>query len=220
MEPSAAQPVASSSVTPPTTPVRPEDAIKGLVDQLLQSASQETEKKLDDLLPHVIEGKLGSHIRPLVQQEVRAQLGNILSQEYLTTIIHPLVSQALPVLIRKELEANQAIIQHTVSDVAKASLGETVDRAVRDQAEAGINKQLPNMIREQMGSVDQRIKDEVHAAAMKQAPLIANDVVRTVAEQFVEQAVQRIVPDVAEQHIKAEITRLLETEGAPHQPNA
>jgi hypothetical protein len=49
---------------------------------------------------------------------------------------------------------------------------------------------------------------------MKQAPLLADDLVRATVGQTVEQAVQRIVPDVAEQHIKAELKRLIETEEA------
>jgi len=53
---------------------------------------------------------------------------------------------------------------------------------------------------------------------LKQAPLLANDLVRATVGQTVEQAVQRIVPDVAEQHIKAELKRLLDTEEVSHPP--
>jgi uncharacterized membrane-anchored protein YjiN (DUF445 family) len=150
---------------------------------------------------------------------LQAQLGNILSQEYLTTIIHPLVAQALPALIRKELEASDPIIRQTVSDVAKASIGESVDRLVKDQVDSGIHQYLPAVVREQVGTVDQLVKDELQRAVQKQAPLLADDMVRAAVGQTVEQAVQRIVPDVAEQHIKAELKRLIETEEASHPSN-
>ena len=164
----------------------------------------------------MIEEKLGTHVRPIVQKELNAQLGNILSQEYLTTIIHPLVSQALPALIKKELEASEPIVRQTASDVARASLGESVDRLVKDQVESGVQQYLPAVVREQVGTIDQLVKDEIQRAVQKQAPLLADDMVKAAVGQTVEQAVQRIVPDIAEQHIKAELKRLIETEEASH----
>ncbi len=147
---------------------------------------------------------------------MQAQLGSILSQEYLTTIIHPLVSQALPALIRKELEASEPIIRQILSDVAKVAIGESVDRLVKDQVESGVHQYLPAVVREQAGTVDQLVKDELQRAVLKQAPLLADDLVRATVGQTVEQAVQQIVPDVAERHIKTELKRLIETEEASH----
>lgn len=211
------EPMSQSGSPPSTSPVTtsaPEDAMKGLFDQLLQSMTKRSEVSLAELLPRVIDEKLGTHVRPIVQKELQAQLGSILSQEYLTTIIHPLVAQALPALIRKELEASEPIIRQTVSDVAKATIGESVDRLVKDQVDSGIQQYLPAVVREQAGAVDQLVKDELQRAVQKQAPLLADDMVRAAVGQTVEQAVQKIVPDIAEQHIKAELKRLIETEEA------
>jgi uncharacterized membrane-anchored protein YjiN (DUF445 family) len=206
----------NASLTHPVTSAAPEDAMKGLFDQLLQSMTKRSEQSLTDLLPQVIEEKLGTHVRPIVQKELQAQLGNILSQEYLAMIIQPLLAQALPDLIRKELVVSEPIIRQAVSDLAKPSIGENVDRLIREQVESGIHQYLPAVVREQLGTIDQLIKDELHQAVVKQAPLLADDAVRATVGQTVEQAVQRIVPDVAEQHIKAEIKRLIETEEASH----
>lgn len=175
-----------------------------------------TELSLAEQLPRVINEKLGTHVRPIVEKELQAQLGKILSQEYLITIIHPLVSHALPALIKKELEASEPIIRQTVSDVATASIGGNVDRLVKDQVELGIQQQLPSVVREQLGTVDQLVKDELQRAVLKQAPLLADDLVKATVGHTIEQAVQRIVPDVAEQHIKAELKRLIDTEDASH----
>ncbi|HSA87164.1 MAG TPA: response regulator [Nitrospira sp.] len=204
------------SLMPPVAPPAPEDAMKGLFDQLLQSMTKRCEQSLAELLPRVIDEKLGTHVRPTVQKELQAELGSILSQEYLTTIIHPLLSQALPALIRKELESSEPIIRQTLSDIVKTSIGESVNRLVKDQIESGIDRYLPAAVREQLGTADQLVKDELQRAVMKHAPLLADDLVRATVGQTVEQAVQRIVPDVAEQHIKAELKRLIETEEASH----
>ncbi len=204
----------SASPAPSVAPAAPEDAMRGLFDQLLQSMTKRSELSLAELLPRVIEEKLGTHVRPIVQKELSAQLGNILSQEYLTTIIHPLVSQALPALIKKELEASEPIVRQTASDVARASLGKSVDRLVKDQVESGVQQYLPAAVREQVGAVDQLVKDEIQRAVQKQALLLADDMVKAAVGQTVEQAVQRIVPEIAEQHIKAELKRLIETEEA------
>ena len=99
--------------------------MKGLFDHLLQSMTTRSQQSLAELLPRMIDEKLGTYVRPTLQKELQAQLGSIFSQEYLTTIIQPLVSQALPALIRKELETSEPIIRQTLSDLAKASIGET-----------------------------------------------------------------------------------------------
>lgn len=214
-EPSSAP---GTSVTPPATPAAPEDAMKGLFDQLLQSMNTRSQQSLARLLPHVVDEKLRTHVQPAVQKELQAQLGSILSHEYLATIIHPLISQALPALIRKELEVSEPLIRQTLCDLSKAAIGESVDRLVKDQVESGIHRYLPAAVREQVGSVEELVKDELQRAVLKQAPLLTDDLVRATVGQTVEQAVQRIVPDIAEEHIKAELKRLIETEEASHPP--
>jgi DNA-binding response OmpR family regulator len=190
----------------------PEDAMKGLFDQLLQAVTKQTEKKLATLLPQAVEAKLASHVRPIAQKELQTQLGDILSQEHLAAIIQPLLSQALPPLLRKEMTACEPMIHQTVSDLAGTSIRNTLDQLIREQAEAGVRKHLPDVIREHLGAIDLVVKDEIQQATLKQASLLADDLVRATAEQTVEQAVQRIVPDLAEQHIKAELKRLTDAE--------
>lgn len=203
------------AIISPVSPAGPEDAMKGLFDQLLQSMTKRSEQRLADLLPQVIEAKLATHVRPIVEKELQEQLGNILSQEYLTSLIQPLLAQTVPALIKKELVSCEPIIRQAVADLAKPSIGENVDRLVREQVESGVHQYLPAVVREQVGTIDQLVKDELHQAVSKQAPILADDLVRATAKDSVEQAVLRIVPDVAAQHIKAELKRLIETEEAP-----
>lgn len=185
-------------ITPTVSPSGPEDTIKNLFDQLLQSMTKRSEERLADLLPQIIDAKLGTHVQPIVTKELQEQLGSILSQEYLTSIIQPLIAHALPSLIKNELADCQPLIQQAVADLAKPLIGESVDQ----------------LVREQVGTIDQMIKDEVQQAVSKQAPILAENLVRATATERVEQAVLRIVPDVAEQQIKAELKRLIESEDA------
>lgn len=204
-----------AAIIPLASPVGPEDAMKGLFDQLLLSMTKRSEQRLADLLPQVIEANLGTHVRPIIEKELQQQLGRILSQEYLTLLIQPLLAQTVPSLIKQELTSREPIIRQAVADLAKPSIGENVDRLVREQVESGVHQYLPAVVREQVGTIDQIVKDELHQAVSKQAPLVADDLIRATAKDSVEQAVLRIVPDVAEQHIKAEIKRLIETDEAP-----
>ena len=190
----------------------PEDAMKGLFEQLLQSMTQRTEKRLTDLLPQAIEAKLASHVHPIVQKELRTQLGDILSREQLASIIQPILSQELPGLLPKEIKACEPIIRQTVSDLIGTTIKQNLDQLVREQAEAGIRKQLPDLVRERLGAIDKVVKDEIRQATLKQAELLADDIVRATAEQTVEQAVQRVVPELAEQRIKAELKRLTDAD--------
>ena len=110
-------PTLSAPVTNHAVP-GPQDAMKGLFDQLLLSVSKETEKRLTDILPRAIEDRLLNQVRPFVQQEVRAQLGAVLSAEQLSAMIHPLVSQELPSLLGKEIAKCESLIRQATSEAA------------------------------------------------------------------------------------------------------
>ncbi len=207
------QPQDSTIATKTAPPVLgPEEAMKGLFGQLLESMTERTEKRIADLLPQAIEKELTTRIHTAVKNELDGQLGEILSQEQLMTIVHPLLVQELPSLIKQEMAANEALIHQAVSDVASPAIKDMLDQSVRELTEASVRKQLPDVVREHLGSIDLLVKEEIRQATLKHAPLIADDLVRATAEQTVEQAVQRIVPELAEQHIKAELTRLTATE--------
>ena len=186
----------------------PQDAMKGLFDQLLLSVAKESEKRLAELLPRTIEEKLASHLRLLIPKEVRSQLGDTLSAEQLAAIIRPLLSRELPSLLGKEIANSEPIIRQTVSNAVETLVKEKIDQWAREQVQAGIREYLPDLIREQIGSIDQMVKAEMRTAVAQQAPLLADDIVRTIAEPAVEQSVQHVVPKLAEQHVKAELKRL------------
>lgn len=205
-----------TAIIPPTPSAGPDDSIKGLLDQLLQSLTKRSEQRLTNLLPQMIDTTLSTHVRPIVTKELQEQLGSILSQEYLTSIIQQMITQALPSLVKQELVTSQPLIRQTVADLAKPLIGESIDRLVREQVESGIQQSLPAVVREQVGTIDLLVKEEVRQAISKQFPTLAEELIRATANDRVEQAVLQIVPDVAERQIKAELKRLIETEEASH----
>ncbi|MFO0700909.1 MAG: response regulator [Nitrospira sp.] len=201
-----------------TTPIipTPSDAVmKDLVDQLVQAMTKRGEQNLVTLLPQMLNEQLGAQIRPLVQKELQSQLGSILSQEYLATIIQPLVAEAVPVLIRKELSTSEPLIRQAISDLVKPPLAEPLTQLIREQVESVVHQDLPAVVREQVGMINQLVTDALHQEVIKQTPVLVEGAIKATVGPTVEQAVQRIVPDVAEQQIKAEIKRLIETENTP-----
>lgn len=205
-------PTPTAALTPPITPAAPDDAVRGLVDQLVQAMTTRSERSLIALLPQVLNEQWGAQVRPLVQKELQVQLGSILSQEYLTTIIQPLIAEALPALIRKELATSEPIVRQALSDLFKLPLAEPLAQLVREQMQSVAHQDLAAVVREQVGTINQQVTDAVHQEVVKQTPLVVETAVKASVGLAVEQAVLRIVPDVAEQQIKAEIKRLIETE--------
>ena len=206
------QPVSAPAPTPPMTSTAPDDVVRGLVDQLVQAMTTRSERSLIALFPKLISEQWGAQVRPLVQKELQVQLGSILSQEYLTTIIQPLVAEALPGVIRKELTSSEPILRQAVADLFKPPLAEPLTQVVREQIQSVIHQDLPAVVREQVGTINQQVTEAVHQEVVKQTPFVVETTVKASVGLAVEQAVQRIVPDVAEQQIKAEIKRLIETE--------
>jgi DNA-binding response OmpR family regulator len=201
----AAAPVAQKS------PGKPEDAMKGHSDPLMQWMSQRTEEIIATMLPHVIGKELASQVAKAVQDEVQTQLGATLSQERLTHMIEPLLAKELSNVLPREMPVLEPIIRHSIFEIATPLVKDSIDELSREQAET-VKKTLPNVVHDQIGSIDVLVRDEIQQAAVKQATRIADEIVRAAAKEQIEQAIQRLVPGIAEEQIKAELKRLTTTE--------
>jgi DNA-binding response OmpR family regulator len=80
------KPMAPTRTASPTA-AEPEEAMKGLFGQLLQSMSEKTEKKIAELLPKMVSKDLADHVAKAVEAEMDQQLGASLTQERLTHTI-------------------------------------------------------------------------------------------------------------------------------------
>jgi len=185
----------------------PEDAMKGLFGQLLQSMSERTEKKIADLLPQMVVKDLTALVAKAVEAAVRTQMGASLSEERLTQVLEPLLTTALPKVLSREMSLLEPIIRKSIFEIASPLIKESIDLFVREQTNA-IRTTLPDMVREQLGSIEELVKEEIQQAAVKQTSGIVEALVLATAREQVEQAVRRLVPDLAEEQIKAEIARL------------
>lgn len=212
MEPQAQpKPSTVTSTTAPTAPrtsaAEPEEAIKGLFGQLLHTMSERTEKKITDLLPKMVGKELATFVAKAVEPEVRTQMGASLSEERLVQVLEPLLMTAFPKILSRNISLFEPIIRQSVFDTASPLIKERIDQFVREEINA-VRTALSDMVRDQLGSLEGLIKEEIHQAAAKQTAGIAEALVQATAREQVEQAVLRLVPNLAEEQIKAEITRL------------
>ena len=200
-------PVTTTTTAAQPSTTEPEDAMKGLFGQLLQSMSERTEKKIADLLPRMVGKDLAALVAKAVETEVRAHMGASLSEERLTQILEPLLMTALPKVLSRDMSLLEPIIRHSIVEIASPLVNERIDRFVREQTDA-VRTTLPDMVREQLGSIEGLVKEEIQQAAAKHTSAMVEALVQAAAREQVEQAVQRLVPDLAEAQIKAEIARL------------
>ena len=185
----------------------PEEAMKGLFGQLLRSMSERTEKKIADLLPQMVGKELGTLVAKAVETEVGTHIGVSLSEERLTQVVEPLIMTALPKVLSREMSLLEPIIRQSVFETASPLIKERIDQFVREEINA-VRAALSDMVREELGSLEGLVKEEIHQAAAKQTAGLAEALVRVMAREQVEQAVLRLVPDLTEKQIRAEITRL------------
>ena len=199
-------PVTTTTAAQASTP-EPEEAMKGLFGQLLQSMSERTEKNIADLLPQMVGKDLATLVAKAVETEVQRNMGAALTKERLTEVLEPMLIAALPKILSRETVLLEPVIRQGIFDIASPLIKERIDQLVREQTNT-VRTLLPDMIREQLGSIEELVKAEIQQAAAKQTAGIVDALVRTTAREQVEEAVQRLVPDLAEEQIKAEITRL------------
>jgi DNA-binding response OmpR family regulator len=185
----------------------PEEAMKGLFGQLLQSMSERTEKKIADLLPKMVGKDLATLVAKAVETEVHTHMGAALTEERLAQVLEPLLMTTLPKVLSREIALLEPIIRHSIFEIASPLIAEQIDQFVREEITA-VRTALSDMVREQLGSLEGLIKEEIQQAAAKQTAEMTEALVQATAREQVEQAVLRLVPNLAEAQIKAEIVRL------------
>ena len=213
-EEQAIAPHPQPKATPVTTTTKarastaePEEAMKGLFGQLLQSMSERTEQKIADLLPRMVGKDLAALVAKAVETEVHTHMGASLSEERLTQVVEPLLVTSLPKVLSREMSLLQPMIRHSIFEIASPLIKERIDQFVREEINA-VRTALSDMVREQLGSIEGLVKEEIQQAAAKQTSGMVKALVLATAREQVEQAVQRLVPDLAEEQIKTEIIRL------------
>lgn len=203
-----AVPVGPAGVALKQPAAEPEEAMKGLFGQLLQAMSEKTEKKIADLLPQMVSKDLATLVAKAVEEEVHQQLGTGLSQERLTQVIEPLLGKELPKVFTSEMTSLEPIIRHSIFEIASPLIKENIEQMVREQAES-VKSSLPEIVQNHLKSMNGQVHDEIKQAVQVQTEKIAAEVVRAAAVEQIRQFVEKAVPSILEEQIKAEIARLI-----------
>ena len=187
----------------------PEETMKGLFGQLLQSMSGKTEQKIAEMLPQMVSTKLETHVTKAVEAEVHLQLGATISQERLAEVVEPLLSKALPKVLTSEMSVLEPIIRHSIFEIASPLIKDEVERMVREQADT-VKDLLPEAVRKYLQSREENVREQLKEGIAAQTERLAADVIRAVAEEQIQTTVQQVTPSLVEEQIKAEIRRLTE----------
>ncbi len=201
--PIAQNPVSRAAATDP------EEAMKGLFGQLLQSMTEKTEAKISALLPQIIGRDLAAQVAKAVETEVHQQLGASLSPQRLTEMLEPLLANELPKVLSRELATLEPIIRHSIFEIADPLIKESVERLIRDQMD-GLKITVPEAIRDRLASMEGDFREEIKKAAATQAEQHAEALIRDTAKQHVRQLAELVVPKIAEEQVTTEIRRLSE----------
>ncbi len=210
MPPSSTQPVSGS--TPSSSRSKGEELLKDLVDHLLHSTTVQADKTITTLLPGAIAkevaGQLGTALSKAVQAEVHKQVADAIAPERLQLSLRAMIQEELKRHTEAQLASVEATTRQAVTDIAPALVEQAADIRLGELTDSGIQKHLPHALQAHLDMITQLIKKEVEHVAANYARQAAEEIVREMAKDPILQAVQRIVPDVAETQIRAEITRL------------
>jgi plasmid stability protein len=191
--------------TAPAPPsAEPEEAMKGLFGQLLESMSGKTEKKIAEMLPDMVNSGLAAQVTRAVEAEVHLQLGAAVSPERLTGT---LVRQALPQILTSDMPVLEPIIRQRMVEIASPLIKEHIEQMVREQADT-VRQSLQDVVREHLKSVEEEVRAQLKEAATTETKKLAPDIVRTIAEDQIRASVQMVAPSIVEEQIRAEIARL------------
>jgi CheY-like chemotaxis protein len=215
-EPTAMSPLPSRSTTSSsdTAPSMTdcETMMKGLFDHFLRLVALQADRKIADVLPPAVSkevaGQVGLAVRAAVQSEVTKQLAEALAPERLQSAMRDLIQEELRCQTTTHLTNMETTVRQAVSELAPAILEQSAEKRLGDLAESGVKKHLPDALRAQLEMIDQLVKKEIEQVAANCARQAADEIVHEMAMDPIQQAVQRIVPEVADTQVRAEIKRL------------
>jgi CheY-like chemotaxis protein len=199
---------AAKSTSPSNGTAAAEEAMRGFLNHLLQSVVQQTEQRVSELIPMVVAKELALQISTAVQEEVREQIAAALSGNRIDAAVNAAVLNELPKQAAAQLAVLESTVKQQLEEIAPPLVEQTSEKLIRDMTAAGLEKHVPQAVRDHLGPVDMVIRDEVRQAVSRCAQQTTEDIVRETAPDVIQKAVHLIVPDVAEARIREEITRL------------
>jgi CheY-like chemotaxis protein len=185
-----------------------EKMIRGLLDYLLQSVLQQAEQKISELVPLIVAKELPVHMNNAVREAVQNQMTAALSTDRIEAAARAAILSELPKQTASQLAAMETSMRQHLAEIAPPLVEQTSEKVLRQMTDAGLEKHVPQAVRDHLGPVEMVVKNEVREAVARCAQQTIEEIVRETAREPIQQAVQLIVPDIAEAHIKEEIKRL------------
>lgn len=218
MRPLSAIPTAGAAAAPMTIkPAFPEategeEAIRGLLNCLLRTAVQQAEEKISELVPLVVAKELAPHVTKAVREEVRSQLADALSADRIEAAVRGTIMNEVSKQAASQVPVLETTMRQRVEEIVPPLVNQTSEKLIRQLLEGGLEKYVPPAVREHLGPVDLVVKEEVHRAVAGCARQTTEEIVREMARERIQEAVQLILPDIAEARVREEIKRLTAAE--------
>ncbi|MBP9633467.1 MAG: response regulator, partial [Nitrospira sp.] len=209
MSPSLSPTAAPAASAPASNGPSGDALMKGLFDHLLHSVTVQADRKIGELLPPAmakeVAGQVSLAVGKAVQTEVAKQLADALAPERLQPVMRELILEELKRQAQTQLAGVEATVRRTVTELAPTLVEQSTEKRLGDLTDTGVKKHLPEALKSHLETIDQLVKKEVEQVAANCARQAADEIVHEMAKDPIQQAVQRIVPDVAETQIRAEI---------------
>lgn len=201
-----------STVAPPHL----ETASKTFFDAMASGVAKQVTESLTTSVQSLVSREVERQVNEKVQEAVRGHLTDALSATTLISSIEPIVRRELPSLVSQQISSHLVSLEPTVlqrmEETTKPAIESAVQSAVEQAAlnaiEPVVQKVLPDAVRRQLGDLEHVVTSTIQEMVGSLMRDVLERVARDIAQTHIEQAVQEIVPAVAETQVSEEIKRL------------
>jgi DNA-binding response OmpR family regulator len=216
-EHTAMRPSTMRGDSPPPIPVSRtstetgEEAMKNLYHHLVQSVAIQAEPKIREWVRAIITKELTGLVTQAVREEVDGRMASCLDDDRIKATVRDVVSEEISRQTSSCLASLEHDVQQRVAEIAPPLVEQTGERLIRQLAESSLERRVPAAVREHLGPVDQLVRNEVQQAVVQCARRTTEEVIKETARDQIRDAVQKIVPELAEAQVKEEIKRLTDS---------
>lgn len=206
----------SSSPRSPIAPPHLEMASKTFFDAMASGVAKQVTESLTTSVQGLVSREVDRQVNEKVQDAVRAHLTEALAPATLSGSIEPIVRRELPSLVSQQISSHLVSVEPTVlqrmeettKPAIESAVQAAVEQAVLTAIEPTVQKVLPDAVRRQLGDLDHLVTSTIQDMVGSLMRDVLERVARDIAQTRIEQAVQEIVPAVAETQVSEEIKRL------------
>jgi CheY-like chemotaxis protein len=177
---------ASPVIDPAEVKAQIEKLVKETLPDVLRPLVDQTERKLAQELPDMVDHVVKAQIGQVVKDELTALLPSLAPREQLMDAARGVATTSLPHLVNDAVGNMEPKIKEALIATAERLIAETTERLARASLEQAVRAQLPQTVKEQLGAVDALVREQAEAAAARQAGEIARQFVQHLSQVLVE----------------------------------